>query len=148
MIENDFDFVNTVAVSIGGRAEREGIEFLSSAEQNVFLVWWANGIIENGGFRYFYEGACNTEQVAVAFEVIGLPKAAQACRETMAVFPAETLAGGFIRCQEWLNSRYSAEEFSVLFRRQDEVIWALGDELSIVLASYIRQSRAEIAVNI
>ena len=78
----DFDFVSSICDGLGERAEQDGIESLTEPERSVLLVWWAQGIICNGGFAYFYEGACNMPEVAGAFQELGFEEAAQACRQS------------------------------------------------------------------
>ena len=64
-----FDLAGEICDNLGRRAEENGIQSLSKPEQTVLLVWWAQGIIGNGGFEYFYEGACNMTDVAEAYQV-------------------------------------------------------------------------------
>ena len=75
----DFSFADDVCSDLGSRAQRDGIQSLSEQERAVLLVWWAQGIIGNGGFEYFYEGASNMIDVAEAFQELGFAEAAQAC---------------------------------------------------------------------
>ena len=135
----DFAFVSAVCDGLGNRAERDGLQSLSEPERSVLLVWWAQGIIGNGGFEYFYEGACNMPEIAAAFQELGLSEAADACRQSMTLFPPEVLGEDPKRCYETLtrlDDNYVKDFFLPLSR----IIWATDDDdqLSMRAANYIR----------
>jgi hypothetical protein len=54
--------------------------------QVILLAYTAKGIIDNGGFQFFYEGASHAIDVAWAFDELGFTQAADACRQSTAVF--------------------------------------------------------------
>jgi hypothetical protein len=139
MPSEDFDFANTVCSSLGSRAERDGTESLSGPERNVLLVWWAQGIIGNGGFEYFYEGACNMAEVAEAFQELGFSEASQACRQSLTLFPLEILGGDPERFYEWMT-RFDEDYIKKFFLPLSRVIWATDDNdlLSYTVAQYVR----------
>ena len=87
MADETFEHVANVARKLGLRAEGSGINSLSGPERTVLYIWWATGIIDNGGFQYFYEGASEAAEVAAAFDAVGLPGPAAACRKSLAAFP-------------------------------------------------------------
>jgi len=64
---------------------------LTKEENVVLLVWHASGIIENGGFHYFFEQELNAEAVATAYETIGCDKAAELLRLGLSLFPNAVL---------------------------------------------------------
>jgi hypothetical protein len=82
------------AEALAARADEAGTDSLTPPEQAIVRAWSAAGILGNGGFRYFYEGATDMAAVADAFEVLALPQAAQVCRQSMTFFPAHVLAAG------------------------------------------------------
>ncbi|HTE17900.1 MAG TPA: DUF4375 domain-containing protein [Armatimonadota bacterium] len=129
--------VSRVADGFAERAEKEGLKSLTPEEQTVLLPLWASGIIDNGGFKYFYEGATETLEVAAAFDSIGLPEAADACRKAHSLVPAEVLAGGYMACRDWMDT-FEWEELDALFLPLNHVIWDLDDRLVPALAVYIR----------
>src|SRR5258706_7684422 len=55
--------------------------------QVILLTYKAKGIIDNGGFQFFYEGASHAIDVAWAFDELGFPDVGDICRSSMAVFP-------------------------------------------------------------
>jgi len=142
-MQKSSDFVDKATDPLGDRAEANGLESLSYPEQVALLVLWADGIIGNGGFRFFYEGANNTEQVANAYQSLGCHDAVQASRDTMAIFPPEVFEKDYKACQKWLDSRYNDEELENLFDKQDRVIWEASDTLYDVLAEYIKTHRSD-----
>jgi hypothetical protein len=60
---------------------------LAEPAQVILLAYNAKGIIDNGGFQFFDEGASHAIDVAWAFDELGFPEAADACRRSTAVFP-------------------------------------------------------------
>jgi hypothetical protein len=129
--------VNGVADRLGDRANVEGIEGLGPQERTVLLPWWLKGIVDNGGFKYFYEGATETLAVAEAFDALGLSEAAAACRQAHARVPEEMLDRGFEACREWMDT-LDEDALEELFSEPDRVIWDLEESLEKVLAAYIR----------
>src|SRR5437868_774246 len=79
-------------------------ELLSPAQRAVLYSWWAKGIIDNGGFRYFYEGTDQALEAAEAFESLGLPNAAEAFRKSMHFFP-----GGCVPVADLLRQQHMDE---------------------------------------
>lgn len=47
----DFELVCRVTDQLGDRANADGVRSLTPEEQVPLLVWWAKGIIDNGGFE-------------------------------------------------------------------------------------------------
>ncbi len=139
MPSQDFNFVNAIYSHLGNRAECKGLQSLSKPEHSVLLVWWAQGVIANGGFEYFYEGACNIAEVAAAFQELGFTEAAQACRQSMTLFPPEVLGEDPKKCYESLT-RFDAQYVRDFFLPLSRAVWATddGDRLSIATAAYIR----------
>ena len=134
----EFDFVENTHKQLGTFANENGLDDLTPAERVVLLTWWAKGIIDNGGFEYFYEGATNTLEVAEAFEALGYAEAAAAaCRAAHAQVPPDVLAGGWEACREWM-APFEREEFEARFEAANQAIWRIGDELQGRLADYIR----------
>ncbi len=64
-----------------------GLRNFTQPEKTVLLAYWAMGIIQNGGFQFFYEGATNMDEVADAYERLGYHEAAEACRKSSSIFP-------------------------------------------------------------
>jgi len=140
MASEEFEFVNSIATKLGKRAEANGIEALNDIERTVLLIWWASGIIGNGGFQYFFEGATEAAEVAEAFDRAGCTAAAAACRQALQVFP-----GGIppIDQQERCDFLDSVQDQDHdLFLELDEVIWATSDDgLEARLIAYIEDHR-------
>jgi hypothetical protein len=72
------------------RADEGGLESLPDRQRTVVLAWGARGIIGNGGFRYFFEGAWHMTAVADAFRILGFAEAADACEKSLEIFPDHT----------------------------------------------------------
>jgi hypothetical protein len=113
-----------------------------SAERTVVLVWTAAGIIENGGFRYFFSsvlpGDPDYSLTIKAFSDIGARNAADVIRRAICLFPD-------------CIPRSSATERVECFDNQPEMLKSgldiefSGelDNVTISLASYIRKNRLD-----
>lgn len=107
-------------------------------ERVVLLTWHTMGIIENGGFRYLFEGNLDGDPdftlSAAAYEAIGAHQAAEAFRETLAIFPQsppprdikKRLRYYLERCPEWPTP-------------QDHKIFDSSEQIKTCLAAYIRE---------
>jgi hypothetical protein len=131
-----------VCERLAGKADTEGVDALTPVQRTALLPWWAKGIVDNGGFQYFYEGAWNAEEVAAAFAEIGLPEAAEAYRQTRAVFPADRRLEEQDYRVQWMSDNAAAIEAA--FAAADGVIWDLTDPLFEALARYINAHEREL----
>jgi len=144
--KKEFHLVSQVAVRLGKIGREKGLDALTSGERTVALTWWAAGIIGNGGFPYFFEGSCADEgrylvkEVAEAFDHLGFPQAAKACREAALFFPKGLLDESPKAVEEYMEER-GKKEVDAAFRPLNRVIWALddGDALTSCLAALIRK---------
>ena len=125
----------SIASILGGKAEAEGIEALSVYERNVLLPYWASGIIGNGGFQYFYEGAINAIEVAEAFDALGLSECAEACRQSLAVFPNCQPAPDQQERWKWMDD--NEERTQEAWEPLDQIIWDADKELETKVRAYI-----------
>jgi hypothetical protein len=135
--QTDLDLVGRVTSRLGERADAEGIESLTPAECVVLLPWWATGIICNGGFQYFFEGATNTLEVADAFAALGLEEAAAACRAAHRLIPVEVLQEGYPAFRDWMDT-LDESRLEGLFDPLNPVIWDHEVRLVAALAADIR----------
>jgi len=136
---NDFKLCNGLFLRIYEHHGQETIDVseISAEERVVFLVWHASGIIDNGGFRYLFEGDFKGDPdfalTAEAFRATGCKEAAEAVLQTLAMFPnsrppndiGERLRYYLKRVKRWptdLDSRF----------------WDTQDDLRKSLGDYIR----------
>lgn len=132
--------------TLGGRAEAEGIEILSPAERAVVLTMFAAGIIGNGGFKYFYEGAYfhkgknRVPALAEAYDLIGFTEAALAARKSLEFFPAGVPDLGPAWTNRYMDGK-TDEVVNAFFAPLDHAIWALNDDqvLETALAALLKQ---------
>ena len=135
-----FDFCEALT----GRAEEDGLYSLSEPEQRVVLAWSTKGIIDNGGFQYFYEGATHAQEVADAYEAIGLPQLAEACRKSLHVFPNHHPPEPQERMWKWMAEQ--DQSVSDYWDEWSAVIWHCSyEELQSSLGRYICSLRAAFA---
>jgi hypothetical protein len=137
----DCQFVSDVLELLGARAEAQGLDSLSQAEQRVLLVGWAQGIVGNGGFQYFYEGASNARQVADAFEALGFSEAASAFRTSLSVFPNGVAPEDQEIRRDWLDRNETIS--TPVFDRLEGTIFAVSDQLDQAIIAYLCEHRGE-----
>jgi hypothetical protein len=101
-------------------ADERGIESLSHEEQLVVHAWSAKGIIDNGGFRFYFDGAWMIQHVADSFRTLGFEDAADACTDAAGFFPSNLPPRDWQRRVDILKT-ISAEALKPL----DERIWAV-----------------------
>ncbi len=87
MRDADFKLIDRLFCETVEKEKRRGTQALKPEEKVLLLVWHASGIIENGGFRYFYEQELDAEAVAAAYEKIGCRKCADLLRLSLSLFP-------------------------------------------------------------
>lgn len=115
---------------LGPRAEERGIDALSPAERAVVLTVWAAGIIGNGGFRYFYEGAYfrkgknHIPALAESYELLGLSDAARATRKSVEFYPIGLPDLGPEQTNQYMDGK-SEKELDAFFGPLDRAIWAV-----------------------
>lgn len=148
-MESDGKFlIRVIDEQVYKRFEKEGIECLSPPERVALLIWWVRDLVGNGGFHYFYQGTLNVLEVADAFQELGFPEAAEACRQSLTFFPPDVVSKGSEAISAWLVQLFeeSDEEDDVLdrvmdfFRPYDNVLWNLDVEgpFGMRVAEYIR----------
>lgn len=118
------------------RAEQDGIESLTHPQQVVVRFVAGKGIIDNGGFRYFYEGATWAADLADAFDELGLPRQAEATRRSMTVFP-NGVPDDYEEACAWVEQ--NGEKADAIWDAASEVIWDIGLTGDVpILARYMK----------
>lgn len=138
--DRDFNLVNDLFKEIALRCDSDDdYTRLSQPEQVVLLVWNASGIIDNGGFQYFYELTSNMTDVAWAYEELGYVEAAAACRQSMDLFPHSIPPQGHDKRNRLLERRQQVSE--AMWEPLNKVLWGVTDQLPARLARYVRSNR-------
>ena len=128
------EFINEIFLDIAKKEEKFGEEALSEPEMVVGTIWHVYGIVGNGGLFYFFEHTFDVEEVAKAYEVIGMPEAASILRKAVAKFPNGRTPPSFDRCMKFLDEH---EEF---FEALSNEFWKTQERhLEKKLAAYIRK---------
>jgi len=119
-----------------------GLRNFTQPERTVLLACWAMGIIQNGGFRFFYEGATNMGEVPYAYECLGYHEAAEACPESLSIFPTGVPPEeSDERLQALSSYRGHSSDF---LRPLNEAVWKAGDaDFEGTVTSYIRLHMSE-----
>jgi hypothetical protein len=134
MDKAEFNSIDTLFCSLVEKKRCSGEHSLIAAETVVLSVWHASGIIENGGFGYFYEHDLDAETVATAYDKIGCAECAEIIRLSLSLFPDFVAVG----------TRDERVEFVVgnreLFTRLSERFWELDKGMQSRLAAYIKSN--------
>lgn len=93
------------------------IKLLSEPVRVLLLIYGAQGVIDNGGFKYFFgqdwPGNLPYEEFIAAYETIGCHSQAQELRRVIATFPfSDPHLQNELRT-EYINQNYDPEEHSV-----------------------------------
>jgi hypothetical protein len=141
MEQADLALADRVVTALGELADERGLAALSEAQGTVLLASWGKGLVDNGGFEYFYEGAANAVAVADAFERLGFDQAAQAFRTSLAAFAAQGPHADDQVRREWMQQH--ADSVRAVFEPLNSIIWDLDDRLESAIAGYVRAHPAE-----
>lgn len=111
--------------------------------RTVSMVWFATGIIGNGGFRYLLECECGNDrdlrQIAEAFRRIDALECAQAFDELFAQFP-----NGFIMVENESKLSYYDSISEVTRSKIDSKFYSQSKAIPMLTASFIRRNREAI----
>lgn len=135
----DFDRVERVYQ--GACKHKERADKLSVVEKVVLNAWGGSGEIGNGGFRWLYHGTFEVQEVADAFEYLGLHEAAAACRSSMTVFPSGVPHPKRDQRFDWVAKHEM--EVNAHWEPLNRIVWSADDELERRLAALIREHSEE-----
>ena len=138
MANDDFDFVNSLFLATISKKEEQGVDSLIEEERVLTLIWHASGIMENGGFQFFYENNLNPDMAAWAYKKIGCDKCSEILGISFSLFPD-------------LIATASCEERVMFIQRNKELFYNLSclfwdaDTATLeLLAKYVRENSKKI----
>ncbi len=102
---SNFDLIDNVFCAIDDKVNAHGLNSLIPEEKNVYSIWSALGVLENGSFQYFYETQLNTLSTAQSFEDLGLPTSAECFRLAQSLLPADYFLLNWTQQLEILKQR-------------------------------------------
>lgn len=130
---SNFEFLDKLFNRLVGKEERGGSDSLGPEERILMIVWHASGIIENGGFQYFYEQSLDTEAVAAAYKRIGCNRCAELLRLSASLFPDGNPQ------PNWDGRIDFIERNGDLFERLSEAFWEADQQMTDHLAEFVRK---------
>lgn len=136
---DDWWLISDTLDKVEEKEKVEGTGALSEPEQVVGTVWHSSGIIENGGLMYFFQFTFDVEEVARAYDAIGLPRLASILRTAIAKFPNGRRPKDFNKCMEFIDEH---EEFFVTL---SEKFLKDNEKIEKKLASYIKKHPKDFA---
>ena len=135
MRDSDFNLISIFLTKVEDKEKKCGSHSLTVEERVVSLIWGASGIIENGGFQYFYEQEFDAEAVATAYEKIGCNKCAELLRLSRSLFPDQIFRAGLSERIQFI------EHNSAAFYNLSNAFWEADEEMQKRLADYIKMNR-------
>ncbi len=135
MPSSDFNLINELVLRNTEKGRKLGFHSLTEFERLVNVIWQASGVIENGGFQYFYEQGLDAEAAAQAYERIGCIKCAEILRLSWSLFPDSLRAEGLEDRLKYMN------ENKDLFYDLSNLFWDADTQMEKQLAEYVRANR-------
>lgn len=140
-LENQIDFFSELQAVICGGVDNFDIEKISNEETNFLLVLQAQGIIDNGGFQYFFESDFPNKPdyklFVIAYNSIGATDVANIFERVLSFF-------SFKNPNENINKRLELlKEKGELFGELDKSIVG-NDEVYDLLEKYVRDNKSKI----
>jgi hypothetical protein len=140
--KNDFSLCNKLYRRLVEHYGGDDFDVSSCADEHqvCILAWQATGIIDNGGFRYLFEGYFRGdpyfERTAAAFRAVKALRCADAFAEALGLFrfsmPPRDLD---VREKVYLSKSESQRDAI------DSKFWSESEDVPKLLAKYIREHR-------
>ena len=144
---DDFQLVDKVFVRIAQQcdgSDSASLEALPREQKVVLDVWGSGGIIGNGGFQYLFESdLVDMPGIAASYDTIGVPRAAEAFRKAMAIFPRSKPHADVEKRLAYLE-KLGPETASKLEQLSEE-IWDCDRDIKRKLAQYVRANQTAFA---
>jgi hypothetical protein len=139
----NFDLLSELEARVEVRVAQLGCESLSEPERTLWLVWWLEAEVNNGGFhQYFFNDAGDHAQDAPdALRRIGAPRCADIVGKALAVFSPSPPSKNRDDRQTQLDAL--SEEKQDVLNALDGEFYKYPDPLEVLLAEYVRQRRDE-----
>lgn len=137
---NDFELVDELFVRIGCDGG-PSLLLLPKEKRVIVDIWGSQGLIDNGGFRYLFEGdLANFPGIADSFDTVGAASCAAAVREALRVFPNSSPQSDVFQRIAYLQ-RLSPEAEQRL-KKCSAIIWLADREIQKKTADYARKHRS------
>jgi hypothetical protein len=125
------------------RADRQGLDSLTRPERVVALTSWGQALVENGGFRYFYDGAHNSDLVAMAYVDLGLVEVASLWLASRELFPPDLLTEEALEARRmWMDKK--GVELETKLKELSESAWDAAGDIEEALSGFVKEHHAEI----
>ena len=136
MPDAEFNFINDTFSALAGREERHGAASITDIERVVLIVWHASGIVENGGFRYFFECGLSLRDTAEAYTRIGVDAVAVILHRVHDLFPGRHIPDDWDERMEIVEQLY--DKHRDLFDRLESEFYRADEKMQPQLAGWIR----------
>ena len=128
----NFELIDGIFIKIAEKEQKLGTDSLNKEQQILGTVWHVYGIVSNGGIPYFLEHMFDVEEVARAYEAVGMPESAVLLRKAIAKFPNSRRPADFHKFLAYMDRH---EEF---FDEVSNKFWKTQSKIEKVLAAYIK----------
>jgi hypothetical protein len=138
MNPDDVKLLGRVITHILDRIEAEGVDVLLPAERVVYMAYFLDAEVHNGGFdQYFFnsQGDYSAETVE-ALEAVGAARSAGLLRRARSVFKPEAPSPN--RNARWEQMDRMPKEIRAQWQAMDAAYWAPGEDVMSLLCAYVR----------
>lgn len=131
-----FEVVDNLFCRLIDKRQQSGDAALLPFEKDVVMIWHASGIIENGGFEYFFSQGIDALATAEAYGRVGMVECSNLLLLAASALP-DNLAH-LERAELQKVIRAKAEVLQILSER----FWELDTRTAECLAAYISSHRS------
>jgi len=144
MPDAEFEFVNETFKALAERKEQRGMASITDIERVVLLVWHASGIIENGGFRYFFECSLPLTDTATAYARIGVDEVVAIFHRVHDLFPHRHIPDDWDERMETVERLY--DKHGDLLSQLESEFYRVDGSMQRQLAGWIRVHKDVFAI--
>ncbi|MCB9891218.1 MAG: DUF4375 domain-containing protein [Planctomycetes bacterium] len=136
---DDRQLLWNVGAALQRKADEKGLASLSLEQRSVLLSCTASGVVDNGGFQFFFEAREHrAQETLAALEEVGAKKAARALRQAQSVFPDDTPHEDWEERMTYLRNLDEQQEW----RFEGETEELESTAMDPILSDYLRRHEA------
>jgi hypothetical protein len=139
-INAKLDYLRKTLKGVAGKADRDGFGSLSTEQQTALMAFYAQGVIDNGGFNYFFEEGLDAVELRNSYERLGLTAPAEIVRQISRILPLEVCPQERSERIRWFRTVGGSVSFDDL----DESIYRCRSQVISGLFDYVKLHESEI----
>lgn len=134
----DIELLGKIISHILDRVEAEGVDALSGPERTVYMAYFMDAEVHNGGFdQYFFNSQGNHAAETIdALEAVGASRSANQLRRARALFKPEAPSPD--RDVRWAQMDRIPKATREQWNAMDEAYYASGENVTNLICAYVR----------